>query len=189
MRAVVVLFTPPYSWVIDIQPKVFLSSRPRGRRLPPPCVLEEERADDARGDADTAEDGDAHEPLLGDLCVDELAQVRGLEVGGLAVEEEVVVAAGLAVVTELVVAQGEVVEAFAAALGGEAEDVGEETDAELLVVAAVGLDEALCGGKGVSRVSSTYTYTHGGESAWVEEGGGGEALVGSSRGGERVTQA
>ena len=41
----------------------------------------------------------------------------------------------------------EVVEALAAALGGEAEDVGEETDAELLVVAGVGLDEALLHGR------------------------------------------
>lgn len=104
---------------------------------PPFRVPQQESADDAGSDANAANDGDAQEALLGDLVVDELAQVGGLEVGGLLVEEQVVVAAGLAVVAELVVTKGEVVEAFAAALGGDAEDVGEETDAELLVVAVV----------------------------------------------------
>lgn len=104
---------------------------------PPLCIPQQERTDDTGRNADAADDGDAEEPFLGDLVVDELAQVGGLEVGGLLVEEEVVVAAGLAVVAELVVAEGEVVEAFAAALGGDAEDVGEEADAELLVVAVV----------------------------------------------------
>ncbi|KAH6607824.1 hypothetical protein Trco_004137 [Trichoderma cornu-damae] len=100
-------------------------------------IPQQKGADDTRGDADAADDGDAQEALLGDLVVDELAEVGGLEVGGFFVEEEVVVAAGLAVVAQLVVAEGEVVEAFAAALGGDAEDVGEEADAELLVVAVV----------------------------------------------------
>lgn len=104
---------------------------------PPFRVPQQESADDAGSDANAANNGDAQEALLGDLVVDELAQVGGLEVGRLLVEEEVVVAAGLAVVAELVVAEGEVVEAFAAALGGDAEDVGEEADTELLVVAVV----------------------------------------------------
>lgn len=104
---------------------------------PPFRVPQQECADDAGSDANAANDGDAQEALLGDLVVDELAQVGGLEVSGLLVDEQVVVAAGLAVVAELVVAEGEVVEAFAAALGGDAEDVGEEADAELLVVAVV----------------------------------------------------
>lgn len=102
---------------------------------PPFRVPQQECADDAGSDANAANDGDAQEALLGDLVVDELAQVRGLEVGRLLVEEEVVVAASLAVVAELVVPEGEVVQALAAALGGEAEDLGEETDAELLVLA------------------------------------------------------
>lgn len=135
---------------------VFFSLRPwysrksrwkseKGRYLSLSRVAQQEGTHDTGGDADTAEDGDAHEALLGDLVVDELAQVGGLKVGGLLLEEEVVVAAGLSVVAELVAAEGEVVEAFAAALGGEAEDLGEEADAELLVVAVGGLDEALVG--------------------------------------------
>lgn len=115
--------------------------------LPLSGILHDKRAHNAGGQADAAEDGDAEQPLLGDLVVDELAEVGGLEVGGLLVDEEVVVAAGLAVVAELVVAEGEVVEALAAALGGDAEDFGQEADAELLVAAVVGLDEALGGGQ------------------------------------------
>lgn len=111
--------------------------------LPLPGIPQQECSHDTGGDSNTTEDGDAHEAFAGNLVVDELAQVGGLEVGGLLVEEEVVVAACLAVVAELVVAEGEVVEALAAALGGDAEDVREETDAELLVGADVGLDEAL----------------------------------------------
>jgi hypothetical protein len=110
--------------------------------LPLLGVAEDEGTDDSGGDADTTEDGDTHEALLGDLIVDELAQAGGLEVGGFLVKEKVVVAAGLAVVAELVAPQGEVVKALAAALGGESEDFGQETDAELLVVALCRLDEA-----------------------------------------------
>lgn len=97
--------------------------------LRPPCIPEEKGANDTGGDADAAEDGDADEALARDLCVDELAQIRCLEVGGLLVDEKVVVATGLAVVAELVVAEGEVVEALAAALGREAEDLREEANA------------------------------------------------------------
>lgn len=104
---------------------------------PPLCIPQQKSTDNTSRDADAADNRHAEQALLGDLVVDELAQVGGLEVGGLLVEEEVVVAAGLAVVSELVVAEGEVVEALAAALGGDAEDVGEEADAELLVVAVV----------------------------------------------------
>lgn len=112
---------------------------------PPPGVSQDERTHNTGRDAHAAQDGHAHEALLGDLVVDELAQVGGLKVGGLLVEEEVVVAAGLAVVAQLVVAEGEVVEALAAALGAEAEDFGEKAHAELLVLALVGFDEALWG--------------------------------------------
>jgi hypothetical protein len=106
--------------------------------LPPTSIFQEESTDDTRSDTHAAEDGDAHEAFLGDLVVDELAEVGGLEISGLFIKEEVVVAAGLGVVGEFVVAEGEVVEAFAAALGGEAEDFGKETNAELLVGAVVG---------------------------------------------------
>ena len=112
---------------------------------PPLAVADEEGADDAGGDAHAAEDGDAHEALLGHLVVDELAQVGGLQVGGFAVEEHVVVAAGLGIAAQLVVAEGEVVQALAPALGRDAEDVGEEADAELLFAAVRGLDETLRG--------------------------------------------
>jgi hypothetical protein len=52
-----------------------------------------------------------------------------LKVRGFLIEEEIVVTTSFCVVSELVVTEGEVVEAFAAALGGGAEDVREETDA------------------------------------------------------------
>lgn len=108
-----------------------------GEISPPFRIPQQKRTHHTRSDANAANNGDAQKAFLGDLVVDELSQVGGLEVGGLLLEEEVVVAAGLAVVAELVVAEGEVVEALAAALGGDAEDVGEEADAELLVVAVV----------------------------------------------------
>lgn len=66
-----------------------------------------------------------------------------MKIRGLLVEEQVIVAASFGVVAELVVAESEVVEAFAAAFGGGAEDVGEEADTELLVCAGVGFYEAL----------------------------------------------
>lgn len=100
---------------------------------PLPRVPQDKRSHDTRSDANTAKNSDAHESLPCDLVVDELSQVRGLEVGRLLIEEQVVVPAGLGVVAELVVSEGEVVEALATALGGGAEDVGEEADAELLV--------------------------------------------------------
>jgi hypothetical protein len=115
----------------------------RRKRSPPPCIPHEKRTHNPRSDTHTTEYGDAHETLPRDLVVDELAQVGGLEVGGLALEEQVIVAAGLGVAAELIVAESEVVEALAAALGGQAEDLGEEADAELLVVAVVGFYEAL----------------------------------------------
>lgn len=97
--------------------------------LSPLNIPHQKRTHHARCDRNAADDGDAHEPFLGDLVVDELAQVGGLEVSGFLFQQEIVVAAGLAVVSELVVAEGEVEEALAAALGGDAEDFGEEADA------------------------------------------------------------
>lgn len=111
--------------------------------LPLSGILHDKGTDDASNQTDAAENGDTKESFLGYLVVDELAQVGGLQVGRLLVEEQVVVPASLAVAAELVVAEREVVEAFAAALRGDAEDFGEELDAELLVAAVCGLDEAL----------------------------------------------
>lgn len=102
-------------------------------------------ADHASSNANTTKNRNAQKPLFGNLVVNELSKVGSLQVCGLLVEEELVVAAGFGVVAELVVAEGEVVEALAAAFGGGAEDVGEEADAELLVAAVCGLDEALGG--------------------------------------------
>lgn len=104
-------------------------TKEEARTSSPLDVPDQKRTDDAGGDSDAADDGDPHQPLLRDLVVHQLAQVRGLQVRGLLLEEEIVIAAGLAVVAELVVAEGEVVEALAAALGGDAEDLGEEADA------------------------------------------------------------
>lgn len=66
-----------------------------------------------------------------------------MQVGGLLLEQTVIVAPGVGIVAEFEVAQGEVVEALAAALGGGAKDFGEEDNAEVLVVAAGRFDEAL----------------------------------------------
>ncbi|KAI6757470.1 hypothetical protein HG531_003295 [Fusarium graminearum] len=106
-------------------------------------MLMEKRSHDSGCYTNTTKYGDAHESFAGNLVVDERAQVRGLKVGGLLVEQEVVVASSFAVVAELVVAEGEVVEAFSAALRGDAEDIREQADAELLVVSLVGLYETL----------------------------------------------
>lgn len=121
--------------------------------LPLPSTLEQEGADDARSNTNATEDGDAHEPFPGDPVVDELPQVRGLHIGRFLIQQQVIVPAGLAVVAELVVSQGEVVEAFAASLGREAEYVGEEADAELLIVAVMGFHEALGGGEDSRRLA------------------------------------
>lgn len=112
-------------------------------RSPPLRVPHQERPHHAGGHGHAAHDRHAHEPLLGDLVVDELPQVRRLQVRRLRLEELVVVPPRLGVVAQLVVAEGQVVEALAAAFRGGTEDLGEELDAELLVVAGVGLDEAL----------------------------------------------
>jgi hypothetical protein len=111
--------------------------------LPLPGIPQEKRSHDSSRYTNTTEYGNAHESFPGNLVVDERAQVRGLQVGGLLVEQEVVVAAGFAVVAELVVAEGEVVEAFPTALWGDTEDIREQADAELLVISLVGLDETL----------------------------------------------
>lgn len=112
--------------------------------LPFPSTLEQESADHTRGNTNATEDGDAHEAFPGDPVVDELPQVRGLHIGRFLIQQQVIIPAGLAVVAELVVSQGEVVEAFAATFGREAEYVGEEADAELLIVAVMGFYEAPC---------------------------------------------
>lgn len=70
----------------------------------------------SRHDRDTRYNRNPQHSLLRHLVVNQLLQTAGLEVGGLLLEEEVVVAAGFRVVAELVVAEGEVVDAFAAAL-------------------------------------------------------------------------
>lgn len=74
--------------------------------LSPPRVPQNESTYHASCDTDATEDGDSHEPFLGDLVIDELAEVGGLEVCRLLLHEEVVVAAGFGIVAELVVAEG-----------------------------------------------------------------------------------
>ena len=49
----------------------------------------------------------------------------------------------LGVIAELVVTQRQIVETFAATLGRDAEDLGKQADAELLVVAGIGFYETL----------------------------------------------
>lgn len=55
--------------------------------LPLSSISQEESSHDTSGYANTAKDGDAHESFAGNLVVDEGAQVRGLQIGGLLVEE------------------------------------------------------------------------------------------------------
>lgn len=105
--------------------------------LPFPSVLEQKRSHDTSSNTNTTENSHAHQSLLGDLVINQLSQIRGLQVRRLLIEKKVVVTTSLAVVAELVVPQGEIVEAFATTFGREAEYIAEETDAELLVVAVV----------------------------------------------------
>ena len=120
-----------------------LCSVPMLARSPLPSVFDEKCTNNTSGDANAAHDGDTHHALPGDLVVDELAQVGGLQVGGLEVQQRLVEAAGLAVVAELVVAKSDIVQALAAAFGRLAVDFGEEADAELLLIAVGRFDEAL----------------------------------------------
>lgn len=53
---------------------------------PPFRIPQQKRSHNTRGDANAANNGDAQQAFLGDLVVDELAQVGGLEVGGLLLE-------------------------------------------------------------------------------------------------------
>lgn len=103
-----------------------------------PHIPKQYTTDHTGGDGDATDDRDAHQALLGHLVVDQGPQVGRLQVRGLLLQQEVIVSASLGVVAQLEVAEGEVVEALAAALGGRPEDLGEEDDAELLVVSAVG---------------------------------------------------
>lgn len=140
---------------------------------PPPSPLpadipHQHPADHPSRHGEAADDGDAHQALARDLVVDERPQVARLQVRGLLLEQQVVVPPGLGVVAQLEVAQGQVVEALAAALGRGAEDLGEEDDAEVLVLAAGRFYEALR-----ARVSRERKGAGGGAAAAAPRGGRG----------------
>jgi hypothetical protein len=93
--------------------------------LPLPGVPQEERSHDSSCYTNTTKYGNTHESFPSNLVVNECTQVRGLQVGGLLIEQEVVIAASFAVVAKLVVAECEIVEAFSAALRRDTEDIRE----------------------------------------------------------------
>ena len=80
--------------------------------------------------------------LLLHLVLDQILQTLRLQVPLLELQKTIVVPPSLGVVSELVVPEGEIVQALAPAVGALSEDVGEELDAELLLVALVGFDQA-----------------------------------------------
>lgn len=99
-------------------------SRPPCDLSSPPRVLHDESTHHASRDAHSAQYRNSHQPLLGYLVIDQLSQIPRLQVARLPLDEKIVVASCLGEIAELVVSEGEVVEALAAALGREAEDLG-----------------------------------------------------------------
>lgn len=103
----------------------------------PPYIPHQYPTNDTGRHGEAAHDRDTHQALPRHLVVYQRPQVGGLQVGRLLLEQEVVVPPSLGVVAQLEVTECQVVEALAAAFGRDAEDLGEEDDAKLLVVAAV----------------------------------------------------
>lgn len=68
-----------------------------------PLLAQQERTDNARRQTDTTDNGCPEKTLLGDLVIDELTEIRCLEVSRFLLEQVVVEAAGFSVVAELVV--------------------------------------------------------------------------------------
>lgn len=119
---------------------------PLQRRLPlSPHIPHQHASNHTCRHRKAAHDGNAHQPFLCDLVVDQRSQVARLQVCGLLFQQQVVVPPCLCVVAQFEVTQGQIVQAFAAALGRGAEDFGEEDDAELLIVAASGFYKTLRG--------------------------------------------
>lgn len=95
------------------------------------------------GDGKASHNSHAHQTLLVDFVLDQLAQALRLQIVRLDLHEVVVVSLRFSIVAEFVVSEGDVVEAFSSSLGALAVDVGEEADAFLLVAAVRGFDQAL----------------------------------------------
>lgn len=124
-------------YTTDDEDPLLQSTSTARNALPSPGILEEKSADNTGGDSHATKNGHSHEPLFCYLVINQLPQICSLEVIGLPLDEQVVVAAGFCIGAELVVSEGKVVEALAAALGREAKYFREEAYAELLVITVV----------------------------------------------------
>jgi hypothetical protein len=82
------------------------------------------------------------QPLLLHLILNQILQTLRLQIPLLQLQQTVVIPPSLCIISQLVVSESEVVEALAPAVGALSEDVGEQLDAELLLVALVGFDQA-----------------------------------------------
>lgn len=95
---------------------------------------------DRRCRCQSSNNRNAHQAFLCNLIINQAPQTLRLQISLFQFQQTVIVAFRFGVIAELVVAQGEVVEAFATAVGGGTEDVGEEADAFLLVGTGGGFD-------------------------------------------------
>lgn len=78
------------------------------------------------------------------FIIDQSAQAERLRIRRFILEQDLIILPRVCIVSQPVVAQCQVVEAFAAALGIVAEDLGQQAHTQLLLRAAVGLDQAPC---------------------------------------------
>jgi hypothetical protein len=90
----------------------------------------------------TTHDSNTKQALLLHFILNQILQTLRLQIPLLQLQKTVVVPPGLGVVPQLVVSEGKVVKALAPAVRALSEDVGKELDAELLLVALVGFDQA-----------------------------------------------
>lgn len=137
-------------------------------------TLENQAANNASSNSQTADNGHTDQALPGNLVVNQALEALGLQIVLLQIEQQLVVASGLGVIAQLVVAEGEVVEAFAAAVGRGAEDFGEQAHAFLLLGALCGFNQTLVNreeGRGQQEVGGG-RWAVGGGMFWRGKGDG-----------------
>lgn len=103
--------------------------------LPSPGTFKQHASYHARRDGNPTQDRNTHEAFFRNLIIYQSPQAARLKIPRLMVDQEIVVPPCFRVVAELVVSQSQIEETFAPALGGCAEDLGEQTDPFLLFAA------------------------------------------------------
>lgn len=103
--------------------------------LPLPLLSSSDQEAHAHGRCcrQSSNDGNAHQTLLCDLVIDQLAQTLRLQIARLDLEQVVVVSPCLGVVAKLVVAQGKIVQTLSTSVRRGTEYVAQEPDALLLL--------------------------------------------------------